>query len=229
MTNTYRKLGEGIVQVRLSKGFDQTPEHGLHLYERRHKNKLTSRDAFNFKKGWRRGRLIYWLKRVYSISRRMNATAINGLVTILESYSTEVVTRETVGMTGIDAKIADYTQRAETFDGLHEMNNLLLARLNYHVYHEPWRKVYQWVLYRGDKVLADFDRPATLNQVAPLFYDDTKQALALGEGNEQFRLRYKDGQWGVKAGARDENHKLVEVVHAKVEVAILIAMLLRTE
>lgn len=226
---SYRRMGEQLAQVRLSRGFDQTPDRAVFLYEIRHKTKLSVNDARAFKRGWRRGRLMYWLKRVFSISTRMNAKAINDLVRVLERYSQEKITREYVGMAGTEEKIADYLRQAETFEGLEALNTLLLQRLDYHVYHEPWRKVYQWVLYRGEKALNDYDHPVKLEDAAPLFYDDLKAAILLGEGNEHFRLRYHDGQWGCKAGARDENHRMIEVNHSKPEIAILIALLMRTE
>lgn len=222
-------MAEKLAQVRLSRGFDHSPARALWLYEFKHKVELTANQRGNFKRGWRRGRLMYWIKRIYALSNRMKGGSIDELVRVLERYSQETVQKQYVGMAGTEETIAKYMQQAETFDGLDALNDLLLQRLDYHVWHEPNRRIYQWVLYKGKTVINDYDTPVKLKDVAPLFYDDLAKAVRLGEGNEHFRLRFNDGLWGCKAGARDEDHKMIEVTHAKPEIAILIAMLMRTE
>lgn len=197
VTSTYYRLGIEIAQVRLSKGFDYKPERAAVIYQYRYKTRFNYYQRTQFIYGYRRGRLLYWLKRAVSFSKNMRYAEMEELIRILENACHSKIRNEPVRLTGAALKMDEYMQMSETIDGLKQLNDSLIQRL-----HAP----------------ADV-----------LFYEDLNAAIALGKGNRRFRIRNVDGRWGVRTGVHDENREVIEVLHDKLEIAILISVLLWSE
>lgn len=197
MTSTYYKLGIEIAQVRLSKGFNYKPERAVVIYQYRYKTRLSNHQRMQFIYGYRRGRLLYWLKRAVSFSKNMRYAEMEDLIRILENVCNARMKNESVRLTGAALKVDEYMQMSETIDGLKRLNDIIVQRL-----HAP---------------------------AGVLFYEDLSAAVALGKGNRRFRIRNVDGRWGVRMGVHNEHREVIEVLHDKLEIAIMISVLLWSE
>lgn len=213
-----------MARYRLTYGREHRPEWAVVLYERNYRTKLTTIDRRRYVRGYRRGTLLYWIDRVKTLSRQIDAGTIDRVTRVLKAVVDDkrVIVQHTQikdARNKIDARVA------QVIEDPIAANDELLDMLKYRIVYDNRRYKYRWLMLRDEIIIRDSEIELTRDDM-PKFYEDVNAILDVAKNYEGFWVKYRDGLWQVRLGIKDGRIH-IPVMAKKLEIALMAAVLVR--